>query len=378
MSRRSYGFLLAVFAGATLAPTLSAQSDVAVLRRQFEALRARQQMAGDAFDSLRAAQTSPYNDSLVAAGRRVRFIAGQLSARDQAVLKGALEQVASDLTAQFGASAGALNDTTSWSLQPRSGRSVRRYLRLDLGTKRQAYSPTTFVVPLDSLAVVRVARNQAKAALPSLHPWLAQYLRSGFELDHAWPAYAWAGRSIATSGSSVGRRCQAGSLDECRTILDVTRGGLDHRRLYTPEDWPDLARRLGKPRGVTDSAWTAARDACSRRAEPDACRRVLAWQAPPMPFRDDVRTTLVVEALLMGGDAGIGRVLAARDRFRDDPVGFFAHVAGVGEDSLINVWRARIDDAAKAEVQRSMLPVYLTTLGWGGLLMLVGARRRRL
>ncbi len=380
MSRPAYA-LMAVALLVAAVPTLSAQtgpSDVAALRRQYEALAARQRVAGEVFDSLRNARTAPFTDSLVAGGRRVRFIDGQLSAHDQAVLTGALEQVAAELTAHFGERSGVFNDTSSWSLQPRTGRAVRRYLRVDRGVRRQNFPYHHFALPLDSAAVVPVARTAATGALPTLHPWLEQYFRGGFQLDSAWGGFAWAGRSLAISGSTIGRRCQAGSLADCRTVLDVTAKGSYIERFYTPGDWPDLARRLGKPRNVPDSVWTAAQDACVKRAESDACRRILTWQPPPLPFQDNVRTTLAVQALLLGRGPGLDRLLAAHDAYKDNPIGFFAHVAGVPEDSLIDIWRQRVDAAARAEVRQPLLPVFLTSLAWGGLLLLVTTRRRLL
>jgi len=362
-------------------PALLAQSgpsDVAALRRQYDALAARSEVSRELFDSLRNARTAPYTDSLVAGGRRVRFIAGQLSERDQAVLTATLEKVASELAAHFDDRATVLNDTSSWSLRPRAGRAVRRYLRVDRGATRAAFAFHHFVLPLDSAAVVRVALEAATGALPTLHPWLKQYLRSGFQLDSAWIGFAGAGRIIAISGSTIGRRCREGSTADCRIVLDASIKSANFELYYAPEDWPDLSRRLPKPRGIPDSVWTPNQEACARRAEVDACRRVLTWQPPMSPFQHNVRTTFVIHAILMGRGPGLDRLLAASDAYTDDPIGFFAHVAGVSENVLIDTWRQRIDAAARAEVRQPLLPVLISSLAWGGLLLLVTTQRRSL
>jgi hypothetical protein len=361
------------------AATLEAQSDVQQLRRQYEALELRRAAAGKALDSLRRAVSRVLSDSLIAGGRQVRFVKEHVSASERAAIVLALEAEAARLRAEFGASASLLADNRPWDIEEYV---VRRTATNEFRLEYQpAYGGLKYVFldrPIDARPIEIVARSMAAGNATRLHPLTTRYVTDGATFDDSGDELARAAESLALSGSATGRRCAGGSIPDCRLVLGGASDKPYLERFFEPVDWPELVRRARRtpPNAPSPSTWAADRERCLEERTGEACEALVRVVPPRFPFGASVRATFFVEGVRLGGEAGLQRLVAARDEYANDPVGLMAHVAGVPADSLIARWRNRVIEQGRLASHDPIVPVFLTSLAWGGLL-LMGATLRR-
>lgn len=356
---------------------LRAQSDVAALRRQYDAVESRRIVAASALDSLRRAARRVLDDSLLAGGRTVAFVSAQLTLDDRERLSTALRDEWRALERAFGASAPLLLDGIAWKVEAMLRRGVRGDLRLEFESPLGGSRYVMLSSPIDARVVARVSRRVAAEQATRLHPVLAAYVGDGgVTFDSLGDERVAAARDLALAGSALGRRCLEGATNDCRRVLRPTEGASVLNRYFEPGDWPDLARRARSPSSGDRTEWNRAREECVERGEREVCEAVLRAATPPVPFRREVRGTFVVDALLAGGEKGLERLVAARGDFLGDPIGLLAHVAGHSDESLAASWQARVAVAGREASRHPVAGVLVSSVAWG-LLLLGGATLRR-
>jgi hypothetical protein len=364
-----------------------AQSDVQRLKQQYDALEARRVVAASALDSLRRAVARVLDDSIEAGGRRVRFVGEQMNETNREILTQTLIAERAWLESKFGAHAATLVDSSAWDIeQARAYRSfaprLRRRtptvvgLRLDYVTPAGAKRNVVFKLTIDTLGLQSVARAVAGERATQLHPTLQAYVRSGTTLGDAREPEARASQSLALAGSVRGRRCRQGSIEDCRVILAGPTDVSSFSVYFDESDHHEMVRRAAAPRPNASAAVKEDRERCLESRATDACAVAAQRVASRYPFRDVVRTSFAAHALMMGGAAGLDRLVAARGSYEDDPVGLLAHVADVPVDTLVAQWQARVAESGDLATRDPIAPVLFTTLAWSSLLLVAATARR--
>lgn len=355
---------------------VGAQSDVGYLRRQYEAVEARRAVVGTELREFRRRANNLFDDSVQIGARRVAYVRAQLTAEDLDRLRRVLDAESARLRAVFGAGAEALQDSARWTLESDRTRFKRRWLLKTTRRDGRAVHQT-LAVPLDSAEVALMAKSVATSALAGLHPWFLRFAKGEVPLDSAGDAYAQAASALALRGSSVGERCLRGSLADCRTVVapDWSRPALD--LFYEPADYFGLARRAVRPSPDARSARNQQRARCLEEGDLEVCTALLRAANLGYPFPQDVLATFAVHAALLGGEGGVARAQAAGEEYAGDPLGFFAHVAGVPADTLLQSWQRSIVASREVASERPVWPLGLSSMVWIGLFGFVATRRRQ-
>lgn len=371
-----------VLAGALIALTspgvvrAARAQDLDALRRELDIASAREVQAQRNVDSLRRDRTAVLNDSVKASGRLVRFNANALPTNDRARLLEALDSAARSLEARFGASAPSLMDSLPWEL---------RSSRVRMGSARvlEMFAPTIdgrrlgvafrLPMPMDDITALALGAAGAKAATG--HPTLERFART-MSLETTDGRYVRAALNMALSNSAVGRRCAAGAIGACRTVLSPPDGPSPLSVWYARGDYRSIVAASQPTRARRDSAGVRSREACLRNGDDAECERIVSEMQLTYPFHENVRGTFAAHAVETGGAAGLERLRAARDRYVDDPIGLLAHVSGETEDDLIKAWQRRLHAAAVADSQPPVVPLAISAAFWCALLLLGASRRR--
>jgi len=339
-------------------------------RQRLDSATAAYARADTAYVRAREAVGFTRNARLVAGGRTVRYASTQLDRTDSARIAEGLERGQATLVRRFGPRGASLIDTGAWFAGNRgSGQGLRN--RVEIYTHDDATRALVVLRrPLDPAAVEAFVLQVAGEALPRLAPALRDIGAGSATLEADETRYANAGRSLAVSWSAVGRRCASGALAACRTVLTPVPSAERVERYLGPEDWPRAAKLSPEPPDA-DSVYVERREAC-QAGERSACERLLPRLRPPDPFNANLRATVVMHALDLGGADALERLVRSE---KTDPIALLADVASVGEDSLIAGWQARTAAAVIAETG-SPFPLLLSVFGWSAVALL-GATRRR-
>lgn len=372
MSERWRRWVLAI-ALPTLAtlPTSAVAQTAAEWRRELD--RAVIALARADADIVRAREViaSERTAHLVAGGRRVRYSPQQITATDSARVARGLEGGRARLVARLGPNSAQLLDTASWLLTPSTDpRSSRTQVRL--ATSERAFRVAVDLRrPIDPRDVEAFVLDVAGDQLQQRAPGLLRHASGSISLVDDPDRFVRAGREMALSWSSAARRCITGALVACRAALTVAepRDRLGH--YFEPSDWQAVVVASGSPTDA-DSIYFVDRRSCLL-GEHTACARIISRVLVPLPISNAARGTLVMHTIDLAGVEAFDRLVASGDS--EDPIALLAAVAGVPEDSLLASWQRRTVSALHS-VQGNTLPLMLSVVGWGTL-VLVGATRRR-
>jgi hypothetical protein len=365
------GAIAALVVATLVAPSSARTQTAAAAREAVVAGRERSEAALAALDSVRKARTAVLDDSLRIGGRLVRFSSTGLPESERDWLIGGLEGASVWLAEHFGALAPSLVDPRAWEV--RSSRIVRQYreLHAPISDGRSIYLSTRSGLEAEDVRAAALTAAGAHAA--GRHSTLEAYAAS-LSFDEEDSRFVRAARDLALGTSSVGRRCAAGAVGACRTVLSPARGAPPLTVWFSREDHRAIVA-ASEMRLRRDSIGVRRREACLA-GDNALCDEIVSRLRVTYPFRDDVRATFAAHAVVAGGEAGLARLDAARGSFDGDPLGLLVHVSGLTEERLIADWQRRVSSAAAAEAQPPVAPLVFSAAFWCGLLLLGASRRR--
>jgi hypothetical protein len=136
------------------------------------------------------------------------------------------------------------------------------------------------------------------------------------------------------SHSGPARRCLEGDLRDCERALALKEGADPYTEWYDPADLVALVRGYWDERAP-------GRASCLATGELAACRTALGGRDRQLlsPTRTEVRSSLYLYALTLGGPAALTRIHAEGDR---SPARLLAVGSGVSIDSLVAGWHATL------------------------------------
>jgi hypothetical protein len=174
---------------------------------------------------------------------------------------------------------------------------------------------------------------------------------------------------VFAAQSETVTRCVNGSSAACATSLEIEPPADKLAAFYGPRDYPSLVERYGVQAHDPDSV-AATVKLCIRANDPSACARSVTRVPVGGPIPAQARQSLVALALEMGGPKALDRLLDGTGSTRER----LASVAGVSADSLLQLWRIRVQ-ASRPE--HNLAPVGFAAIGWMLVLALVTLRRPR-
>jgi hypothetical protein len=180
---------------------------------------------------------------------------------------------------------------------------------------------------------------------------------------------------LVTAPSEASRRCLMGDIGACRDALDLFVRGDPVARWY-----PSARERRSLVLKTFTPYWSVGAQvsmfrACDQGSD-SACTALLRSLPPgglPRPLTYDARATLVNIALQLGGRAAYHRLVASASRSIADRL---ALAGGVGVDTLLSRWRARILMARPTPVSLPPFGIWIA-LGWTALFAVCGLRSSR-
>lgn len=302
-----------------------------------------------------------------AGGRHLRYYASELSAADSTVLVRGFELGQERLRARYGEAGVALIDSSAWGLDKTTRGIFTVYTlyaeRDPLGTRAGLWPPISPENVADHM--LENAGERLVQRTPALHRFAGSFALRPALLPHDDLA-----RGLALSWAASGRRCAAGVMSACRTVVEPFEGTANIDRYFEPGDYRTVVA-AGRLPAISDSLFFASRRRCLDGAD-SACVRIIAQVQAPDPFGVEMRGSVLALAIELGGHDALARIAAAPD---DPPLALLARTAGIPEDSLLRVWHARtigaVDNGPSAAV-----PVLLSTVAWGALLLLAASRRK--
>jgi hypothetical protein len=326
----------------------------------------------DSLDVIAKAIDAEFTELLTAGGRSVRIRPGSLTERERNAILEGLERANSRLRARFGENLGIFSDTLRWKAWFSTRWKIRTF-DLNIGSamyvggaERELWrGPTAELIE-------RVALTQAGRNFIDRVPSLQRLTGGDFSLSAGDGRYARAGRELALSWASAGRRCAAGSVAACRAVIATRPNARNLSLLFEPADFRAVVTS-GQLPSDADSVLFASRRRCLAGSDSACVTIIAALEKIPDPFSGSLRATLVEHALELGGTSALSRL---RERQSEtDALALLVHVAGVSEDSLLRSWQARVSERLAADSYSPGRDA-LAAFGWTAL-VLVGARRRK-
>jgi len=226
----------------------------------------------------------------------------------------------------------------------------------------------------DVASVTQLLLSSVPVAAPdtALESWLGGPLRPLVDTDHQrGGVYV----QLVTAPSRASRRCLIGDLGGCRDALDLVEHGDPLARWYpSARERRSLVLKTFTPywSGQAQVSMFRACDQGSDSACTELLRSLPSGTLPP-PLTYDARATLVNIALQLGGRAAYHRLMASVGRSIADRL---ALAGGVGVDTLLSRWRARIRRARPAPVSLPPFGMWIA-LGWTALFAVCGLRSSR-
>jgi hypothetical protein len=186
----------------------------------------------------------------------------------------------------------------------------------------------------------------------------------GWNEDAPWPDsvtdYQWSLQrlNLISSKSLVARRCYAGELAACETVLQL-RPNADPIM-----EWFDAHTRLELVQSAGQTAMHVARDASQRciAGSDSACVQVLRRLPPnfvPSGFEHSTHVLLTELALSVGGAEAPRRLVETPG----GPNERLSAAAGMPIDSLVAIWQRRVRDARTPSDDMSP-SIALASLSW--------------
>lgn len=348
---------------------------VQALRQAYEAAKARQDSAQDAYFALTRRARLVAKDTVRAAGIAVAIFAQDPPAGARDLLAEGLTRGRDALAARWGSGALALIDTLTWQMGVR-GQRLAALQPLWLAAGRGASQTTTMELgrQVDPATVERFVVRHAGTRLARVVPAIGEYGGPAVSLDGEPVIFEVAARELALSWSSVARRCHAGALADCRAILSDPADTARLGTWYDPADYAALATAHTADLAVTDSARWRLRNRC-RDGDEGACATfVRSFRAARYPLTTAARESFVVQALSMADSMAFARLVAAPAG--QDVPRLLAGALRMPEDSLLASWRERILAASRRDAGTG--PVLATAALWSLVFLAVSTRRRPL
>jgi hypothetical protein len=173
---------------------------------------------------------------------------------------------------------------------------------------------------------------------------------------------------LASSTSSVARRCLGGNALSCAAILDVDQSADPLTAHYTTADYPMLLETTGER--WEDSSRRPIVDRCVQLHSAADCATAIRWVPYREPVPLDVRTSFVDLVLATGGADAFSRLYNAHGTVREQ----IAQVAGIPADSAVRLWQRKVQQSLPAQPVGGSA---LATMGWLALIALLVRRRPR-
>lgn len=350
-----------------LAPRLALAQEAAEWRARMQAQAALASAAHKAYSESNSVERV-YDSALRRGNFTIAYAAGSLRDADTTAIGEGLRRADAQLRARFGADGAALA-VGVWSVERRAGRRAFNN-NLLLENSDGSLARQSLASPVDPREVERFVIAQAGAHLVRITPALRGY--AGWAVfQHTRELDEELARRLATSWAASGRRCAAGALDACATVLTPFDPSTAIAAHFEPRDYRTVVAS-GRLPALSDSAFFVARRACLDGSD-SSCVSIIHTVLAPDPHNEMVRGSLLAHAIELGGTAAVTR---AAERADAEPLVALAHIAGVPADSLLASWHRRTFSALDEKRSRTELPLLLSSIAWGGLLLLAATRRK--
>lgn len=356
--------------------SLARAQDVAALAARADSMTAR---AADAQRDLRAARTADLllrTDTLHAHGFTVVLFRAALGERDRARLGEGLARGREAVRRQWGTDAAALIDSAGWqvtgSVRPLA---LVRPLGFSVGRSGDGVG-TTLVRPIDPAAVARLVERRAGTRIVRAVAALGAFHGTDIPAAHDVAAFALASRELATASSAPARRCQRGSVADCRRILVPPPESLRLVTWFDPPDHREIVARQVTDLGPADAERQALRRQCENQDAAACTTLVLALPVLRDPVSVNVRATFVSNAIGQLDSAAFARLRAAPPLPERDVIATLAGALDVSEDALIADWHHRTRAALDHE-RPSSAGILAASAAWALALLGVATLRRQ-
>ena len=348
-----------------IAPRIVPAQEAAEWRLRLHAQAARTAAASKAYQESNDV-AHVYDAAVRVGGLVVGYAQGSLIDADTAAIASGLRAGIDQLRGRFG-DAGAGLATGAWS----ATRSARRFSNMIILENLDGSRTRDLIAaPVDPLEVERFVIAQAGELFVHRTPALGAY--SGyttFQYDRERDSEI--ARRLATSWAASGRRCASGALDACAAVLTPFDRSTAIAIHFEPRDYRTVIVSAPLP-SLSDSSYFVARRRCIDGVD-SVCVSMIGTVMAADPYNAMVRGSLLAHAVALGGSGAVAR---AAERADAKPIEALAHIAGVSEDSLLASWHRRTFSALSEKRRRTDLPLLLSSIAWGGLLLLVASRRK--
>lgn len=331
MSSHRWGLWLV--AALVFAPAPLAAQTLEELQARRDALRDSLRASISRLESAEAGARSIPDSAMVIQGITVRFPRADFPPADRRRLQRAVEDAATSLVERYGEESRALMDGDVWVLSaPLDPSPLGPVISITVENGPRASASAVSELPLDGDRIRRLTFDRASQRAIERSRVLRDYVGPSLLLEPEAQTHYFAYRALATSLSSPARRCARGVIPDCRIILDPGAVG----RWFDDGD--------------------------------------LAPNARPQALAGPVRASLLKYALEVGGEPAL-RILRTGAGTRTGALESIAELAKMPVSDLVAQWHVHIASFAdqRASVQ---LPLVVTSLAWGGILLLLSTRRR--
>jgi hypothetical protein len=308
--------------------------------------------------------------TLRVAGIRLKLSDTTFTDADTAAFAAGIRQAMERLTTRYGPGIAAYVDARAWNAYTgRFNRFAPSAISL-IGPGGSGVDRNEWYRPLRAERIALAMEEHVSYAVTGRVRELRGYPSGALFRGMSEEEWFIAGRDLSLAWASVGRRCAAGTLTACETLLapfdsanalDRYFDRSDHRMLGSTGELPANA----------DSATFALRRLC-RDGVDTACTRLVRQVRITDPTGSGLRGTLAAHAFELAGDSAIVRLATAPP---GTPLPLLAHVAGTTPEALVRSWRERLARGL-TEGRIGSAALALTTALWCGLILVVIGRRR--
>lgn len=308
--------------------------------------------------------------TLQVAGIRLKLSDTTFTDADTAALARGIRQAIERLTARYGPGIDAFVDRRTWNVYTgRAGRFVTRSIVL-MPPGGNGADRNEWFRPLDPDRVAAAVESHISYTITGRVRELRAYPSDALLRGMSEKEWFVAGRDLSLAWASVGRRCAAGTLSACETLLAPFDSVNALDRYFDRSDYRMLGSTGELPLNA-DSATHALRRLC-RDGVDSACAPVVRKVRIGDPTSAPFRGTLAAHAFELAGDSAIARLATAPP---GSPLPLLAHVAGTTTTALVRSWRDRMAWGL-THGRIGSVAVAITTVLWCGLLLVVIGRRR--
>lgn len=317
-----------------------------------------------------ARQRDSARTTLQVAGIRLKLSDTTFTDADTAALAQGIRQAIQGLTARYGPGIDAFVDRRAWNAYTsRAGRFVTRSVAL-MPPGGNGADRNEWFRPLDPDRVAAAVERHISYAISGRVRELRAYPSGALLRGMSETEWFIASRDLSLAWASVGRRCAAGTLSACETLLAPFDSANALERYFDRSDYRMIGSTGELPLNA-DSATHALRRLC-RDGVDSACAPVVRQVRISDPTSAALRGTLAAHAFELAGDSAIIRLTTAPP---GSPLPLLAHVAGTTPTALVQSWRERMA-LGLTQGRSGSAALAITTAFWCGLALLVIGRRR--